>query len=213
MDKINTIYCDFDGTITKTDAVNSFFEYFASPKWVEYEDLWVAGKISSMENAVAQVGLIREVSQEEFDTWVNSIEINDYFKEFIDYTKLNGIRLVILSDGLDLFIRKILEKNNITDVEYFANHLIYENNRFSVEFPYHNPECDIGAGMCKCSKVKEKEFCYIGDGTSDLCVAKKANILFATKKLHKYCEQHSIKHYFFNSFKDIIDTINNLNER
>ena len=58
--------------------------------------------------------------------------------------------------------------------------------------------------MCKCSKVKEKSFCYIGDGTSDLCIAKKANILFASKNLHNYCEKNNIKHIHFKSFCDIL---------
>ena len=40
MKKIDTIYCDFDGTITKTDSVNGFFEMYA-PNWMESEKLWI----------------------------------------------------------------------------------------------------------------------------------------------------------------------------
>ena len=61
--------------------------------------------------------------------------------------------------------------------------------------------------MCKCEKVKEDKFCYIGDGTSDLCIARKADVLFATKKLDKYCKENSIKHYSFKSFDDIINIL------
>ena len=52
MEKIDAIYCDFDGTITKKDAVNTFFEMYAPPKWLDSEQLWIEGKISSRENAV-----------------------------------------------------------------------------------------------------------------------------------------------------------------
>ncbi len=208
--KFKSIYCDFDGTITKQDSVNTFFEKYASPKWLEYEKLWVEGKITSRENAIKQVALIRPMSQDVLDNFVDSIEIDDYFLEFIDYLKSQNIKLTILSDGFDLFIEKTLQKYNIENVKYYANHLVYENNTFRIEFPFYNPKCDIGAGMCKCNKINEEKFCYIGDGTSDLCVAKKADFLFATKNLHKFCKANLIKNSHFKSFRNIIDVLKSM---
>lgn len=206
---INSIYCDFDGTITKQDSVNTFFEMYASPKWIESEQLWIEGKITSQENAIKQVGLLKNVSQKQLDDYINNIEIDDYFLEFVSFVKSKNLKLTILSDGFDLFIEKTLERFNIKDIPFYANHLIYENNCFKIEFPYHNKKCDIGAGMCKCEKVKENKFIYIGDGTSDLCIARKASILFASKNLHKFCEEKLIKHSHFKSFRSIIDTLEN----
>ena len=202
---IDTIYCDFDGTITKADSVNSFFEMYA-PNWMESEKLWIEGKISSRENAIIQVGLLKNVSEQQLYDYINSIEIDDYFLEFVDYVKSNNIKLTILSDGFDLFIKKILERYNL-DIPFYANKLIYKMGEFHIEFPYYNDNCNKKAGMCKCQKVKENRFCYIGDGTSDLCIASKAHTLFATKKLHEYCEKKLIKHYYFESFSNIIEKI------
>ena len=203
MEKIETIYCDFDGTITKKDAVNTFFEEFASPKWLESEQLWIEGKISSKENAIRQVALLPKISESELNGFINRIEIDDYFLDFVDYVKSKNIKLTILSDGFDLFIQKTLERYNL-DIPYFANKLIYKNKRFSIEFPYYRESCDKKAGMCKCDKVKEDKFCYIGDGTSDLCIAKKADVLFASKGLCKYCEENSLNHIGFKDFCDIL---------
>ncbi|MBR1424751.1 MtnX-like HAD-IB family phosphatase [bacterium] len=205
MKKIDTIYCDFDGTITKRDSVNGFFEMYA-PNWMESEKLWIEGKISSRENAIIQVGLLKNVSQEQLGDYINSIEIDDYFLDFVDYVKSRNIKLTILSDGFDFFIKKVLERYNL-DIPYYANKLIYENGKFNIEFPYYNEKCDKKAGMCKCEKVKEKSFCYIGDGTSDLCIAKKADILFASKNLHEYCEKKLIKHYYFETFSNIVEKL------
>ena len=204
------IYCDFDGTVTKKDAVNTFFEQFADPKWIEYEKQWIKGEISSRENAIAQVALIREMPLSTLNKYIDSIEIDEYFKEFVDYTKSIGTEIVILSDGFDLFIEKTLEKYDIKGVKFFANHLIYENNKFKIEFPYYNENCDIKAGMCKCSRVKDEKFWYIGDGTSDLCVAKKADILFASKVLKNYCKNFNLNHIPFDDFSIIIDYVKNL---
>lgn len=202
MKRIESIYCDFDGTITKNDSVNEFFEMYA-PNWIDSEKLWIEGKISSRENAIIQVGLLKNVSQQELEDYINSIEIDDYFLDFVDYVKSNNIKLTILSDGFDLFIKKILERYNL-DIPFYANKLIYKNGDFSIEFPFYNENCDKKAGMCKCQKVTESSFCYIGDGTSDLCIASKANLLFASKNLHKYCAKNLIKHYYFETFSSII---------
>ena len=203
MNKFDAIYCDFDGTITKEDSVNSFFEMYAPENWMDSEKLWIEGKISSKENAIIQVGLLNNVSQKQLEDYINAIEIDDYFLDFVDFVKSKNIKLTILSDGFDLFIQKILERYNL-DIPYYANKLIYKNGNFSIEFPHYNENCNKKAGMCKCQKVKEKRFCYIGDGTSDLCIASKADVLFATKNLHKYCTKNLIKHYYFETFSSII---------
>ena len=205
MERFDAIYCDFDGTITKKDTVNSFFELYA-PNWMESEKLWIEGKISSRENAIIQIGLLSKVSQEQLDNYINSIEIDDYFLDFVDYVKSKNIKLTILSDGFDLFIQKVLERYNL-DIPYYANKLIYKNGKFIIEFPYYNEDCDKKSGMCKCGKVKEKNFCYIGDGTSDLCIASKASVLFASKNLYTYCKENKIKHIKFKYFCDILNLL------
>jgi len=203
MKNFEAIYCDFDGTITKEDSVNGFFEMYAPKSWMDSEKLWVEGKISSKENAIIQVGMLKNVSQKQLDDYINAIEIDDYFLDFVDFVKSKNIKLTILSDGFDLFIQRILERYNL-DIPFYANKLIYKEGKFSIEFPYYNENCDKKAGMCKCKKVKEKSFCYIGDGTSDLCIASKADFLFASKNLHKFCEKKLIKHHYFETFSSII---------
>ena len=91
------------------------------------------------------------------------------------------------------------------------NKLIYKGGEFSIEFPYYNENCDKKAGMCKCQKVKENSFCYIGDGTSDLCIASKADFLFASKKLHEYCKENNIQHSHFTTFRNIIEVLKEWN--
>ena len=77
MTMIKSIYCDFDGTITKEDSVNKFLEMYA-PNWLDSKKLWIEGKISSRENAIIQVGLLKNVSQKQLDDYINSIETDDY---------------------------------------------------------------------------------------------------------------------------------------
>lgn len=207
MSILTTIYCDFDGTISKDDSVNKFLSLYADEKWLEVESLWQEQKMSSKECLEKQVALLPEMDQKTFNDYVNAIEIDDCFVEFYEYLKNKNIELVILSDGFDLFIKKTLEKYGLNGIKYYANTLFYKDNKFSISFNNYNPNCKILSGSCKCSKVKEKNFYYIGDGLSDMCIAQKAQKLFAKNNLKKYCEDNAIKHIPFSSFEDILDDL------
>ena len=210
MKKIKKIYCDFDGTITKEDMVNSFFEKYADEKWIESEKLWIEGKITSKENAIKQVSLIMKVTQKELDDFINQTEIDETFYDFYKFLNSKNIDLVIVSDGFDLFVKKIMERLGIYNIKYYANHLIYKDNLFSIEFPYYNPGCKKGSGMCKCSKIDEKNYLYIGDGTSDLCPAHNAEMLFAKKVLRDFCDKNSIDYTPFETFSDIQNILSSI---
>lgn len=205
MDEYKIIYCDFDGTITKDDYVNKFLTCFADPKWLDVENQWIAGEIGSRECMQKQVALIKEMSQEELNQFISSIEIDEGFVQFYHYVKSIGFELVVLSDGFDLFIREVLKRYNLIDIKYYSNTLLYKNKKFSIEFQNSNHACKSGSGTCKCSKVREKNFYYIGDGLSDVCVAQKATILFAKDKLQKYCNRNKINYVNFETFNDVLD--------
>lgn len=198
------IYSDFDGTITQRDTVNAFLETYADASWTESEKSWVDGKITSRENATIQVGLIRPMTEKTLNEYIDSIELDDHFLDFYDYVNRHDIRLTILSDGFDLFIERTLERHGITNVRFYANHLIHRNDKFSIEFPHYTASCKIGAGMCKCAKISDDSYYYIGDGVTDLCVAKNASVLFASKYLNEYCNENKMPHVTFRDFGDIL---------
>ena len=128
---------------------------------------------------------------------------------FYKYVKERNIDFVILSDGLDLFIQKTLEKHRLSEIKFFTNRFVYKNERVFVDFINLNPECKFGTGACKCSKVKEKEFCYIGDGRSDICVGQKATLLFAKKHLREFCLENNVRHVAYENFGDILKYFQN----
>lgn len=209
MDKIKTVYSDFDGTITKKDVVSSFFEEFGNKSRLAYKKLWIEEKISSIENTKHRIASVKNVSEEVLEEFLSKVELSDGFAEFYDYLVLNGIKLVILSNGFDLFIKRVLERHGIKDVEIFANRLTYQNGVFSIDFPFYDEECELKTGVCKCSKIQEENFCFIGDGITDFCVAKKARNLYATKRLRELCNKFSIPHTPFENFYEVLKSFKN----
>ncbi len=213
LNNINSIFLDFDGTITKTDTVNSFFKTFAAPEWINIEKDWVEGKINSKTCMQMQLDLIKNLTEEKFFNFLDSIEIQDGFIEFCKIAKENDKKITIISDGFDFFIDYILKKEKL-DIDFYSNHLqISKENgflKFKLSFPNLNNSCTQGLGTCKCSVVqksitKNELFIYAGDGLSDRCIASKANLLFAKNSLKNHCIEKRIEFIPFNDFNDILN--------
>lgn len=207
----DTIFiCDFDGTITKKDTINDFLERFADKKWLEVEDDWVAGRVPTCEAMRLQFGMIKNMSRETFDKFFDTVEIDEYFEKFYELCKEKGYKVVIVSDGFEYFIRRVLDKYGISGIDVYSNHFEFNDGNFIMEFPHKNENCKRGAGTCKCSfiaKFRElyNKIIYIGDGASDFCPASKADFLFAKKKLLEYCKENNIPYVKYSDFNEVIN--------
>lgn len=209
-------FCDFDGTITKEDTLNKFLRVYASEYWLEVEDMWIRGDIGSKECIERQMQLFPLMSEKILDDFIDTIEIDKTFPDFLNYLKSEQIDFYIVSDGFDYFIKKILKKNNIENVKIFSNKLSLENGKFKTDFPHHNLSCKPKSGVCKCNMIKNnrivtKRVLYAGDGMSDYCAADKVDILFAKGTLLEYGKNTKIDNLIgFDSFEEIKNYIKTL---
>jgi len=209
---MSIIVSDFDGTITKEDSLYNFFDRYADKKWLEVEELWKEGKIGSKECLIKEFELVKGLSEELIDEFINEIEVDKYFVKFSELCKKNKVDFLVVSDGVDYFINKILEKNDIKDVKVITNHGEFIKGKFTLTFPNCNKDCKNDSGTCKCKVIYDlsKEYnkiYYIGDGTSDFCVANKVDCLFAKSKLIDYSKANNINYQPFESYKDIITAL------
>ena len=217
MSKIQ-VFSDFDGTITKVDTLNKFLETYADKKWLEIEKRWVDGEIGSSECIEEQMKLFPEMTIEEIEKFIDSVEIDDSFCDFYNFLKQNDIEFFVVSDGFDFFIKRILEKNGVDlkGIKIFSNKLTFEKGKFKTEFPFSNDECRRQSGVCKCKVVKENRIVtnrvlYAGDGLSDFCVSDKVDLLFAKGSLLEYCKDTKNNNLIgFESFAEIKDYIKNI---
>lgn len=207
-DKI--VICDFDGTITKCDSLDMFLDKYAKSDWRVFEKEWFAGNMGSRECIKKQFDLLVDMDKKELDRFLKSVEIDDYFLEFYTKAKAQNIKVVIVSDGFDLFIDNILKNHGITDLEVHTNHLEFVNGKFIMEFPNISNDCKKNSGTCKCKKVEAfkkdyKTTFYVGDGISDFCVCDKTDYLFAKRRLSIYCEQNDISFIPYDTFNEVLN--------
>ncbi len=203
------IVCDFDGTITQKDTIGDFLEKYADKEWLEIESDWLGGKINSQQCMQRQFELVKGITDEELNKFLAEVRIDESFVPFYNSAKKNGIKVVIVSDGFDLFIKSVLNRYGVTDIEIFTNHLEFIDGRFYMSFPNKNSQCKKQAGTCKCSLVQSykniyKKVFYVGDSVSDFCVSDKADYLFAKHKLLHYCKEKNLSFIEYNTFEEVI---------
>ena len=213
--KVFKVFTDFDGTITKTDVGDAVFRRFGDPIKVEkiIVDLLDA-KISAKQSWIELCNSVPDINPEELEEFIETIEIDSSFSEFVDFCSRKNIEHFILSDGFDYYIQRILKRENLGYLKYYSNHLIIENHRLIPSFPYLDTNCERSAN-CKRNHIinhsGDDEFTiFIGDGNSDKDTIQFCDFIFAKDDLMKYCEKERITYFPFNDFKDISDRIEKL---
>lgn len=184
-----TVLCDFDGTIAHDDVIDSLLLRFGRAGWDRLEADWRDGRIGSRECLAGQVALL-DMSRDELDEHLASIEIDADFAEFVGWLQRHGMPLHIVSDGLDLAIHALLRRCGLDALRITANHLVADGpRRWRLEFPNARPTCR--SGTCKCAVAEAvppgHRVLMVGDGASDFCVARRADLVFARKRLLECC--------------------------
>ncbi len=213
MDKIKTIvYCDFDGTITLQDVGFTLLEKFAHPSWLESEKKWQNGEIGSKQNLITIYGLV-EATEKQLEDFISKIELDPYFEDLIKYCDDKDYELVILSDGLDYYIKPLLERISYQGEVYSNRSTFNQKDGFNLTFPYHNLEC-AQCGNCKRNHILKKidegyRTIYVGDGYSDRCPAEIVDYLWAKSHLLEHCKKNNISYYEFQHLGQVIEWLDN----
>jgi 2-hydroxy-3-keto-5-methylthiopentenyl-1-phosphate phosphatase len=203
------IFCDFDGTVAENDVGNLIFQTFADGHWREAVEEWLAGRISSKECLIRECkasALTREALVE----LVDEQRLDPGFDEFVLFCRQHAIPLMILSDGLDFYVERILTNFGLDDIPARANHLVFaENNAIVPEFPYERFSCGRCAN-CKghhlrAARTAGEWLVYIGDGYSDRCAAVEADLIFAKRDLRRYCREEGVPYVDFETFDDVLE--------
>ena len=205
------IVCDFDGTITRTDVIDTILQRFADPSWEAIEDQWLKGEIGSRECLSRQLSLVRALPAELL-AYFDRVEIDPDFPDFVDLVIGLGASIEVVSDGIEQGIARILARHYVTLLPILANRLRQvDHHSWRIDFPYASDACRAASGNCKCkSAPRGKRVLVIGDGRSDMCVAASADFVFAKDSLAEHCERNGIPYARFDSFADLPALLNQL---
>jgi 2,3-diketo-5-methylthio-1-phosphopentane phosphatase len=185
------VMIDFDGTVTTVDASYKILERFADGNWLLVEEKAYAHEITILDALEVQARMVR-VSPEEAERYLlEEVELREGFREFADWCRMEKVPLEICSDGFDFTIEMLLRNWGLDWIPFTSNRTVPSETGTTIEFPHHRLECPINAN-CKCLHLERMrewtgKVIFVGDGTTDECVSRKADILFARDKLLDIC--------------------------
>lgn len=213
------IFVDFDGTITTKDIGEAMFLKFGDPiRANEIIEDWIDHKINAKESWQLLCETVKNFEPQQFEDFLSKMEIDSTFQNFNKYCISNKYEMRILSDGLDLYIDKILNREELEHIDLFSNRLSFGNNNELIPvFPHTDSECNRCAN-CKRNHIinhsSEEDFSvYIGDGWSDVCPAQYCDFIFAKNSLLKYCELNRITYFPYRNFDDVIIKLDQLKQK
>src|SRR5258708_40155096 len=135
------LFLDFDGTISRRDAVDAILETYADPEWLTFEAEWRAGRMGSRDCLRAQMSLVR-ASRKQLDALLDEIGVDEDLVTLLEMCAVQHIPAHIISDGFDYCIRRILSGASKRIAAYLrgggvcAEHLDSRGPLWRTEFPF-----------------------------------------------------------------------------
>mgnify|MGYP001210760413 FL=1 len=203
------VYIDFDGTISTEDIGEQIFRVLGDSNRVD--EILIAMNNQSMSTTEGWRRLLETLppmNEERLRIFVLQYSLDPAFKEFLQFAAGRNFECAILSDGMDFYIRLLLEREGITNIPVFSNHLVFrDDGAMKLEFSLQDEECRLCA-HCKRNRVvitsaDEDYTVYIGNGHSDMCAAQYCDFIFAKDALLKFCEKERIPFSPYRNFKDV----------
>jgi 2-hydroxy-3-keto-5-methylthiopentenyl-1-phosphate phosphatase len=211
------VFIDFDGTITKGDVGDLFFEKFAGKVATQTVADYRSGLINAMECFDSEAAACKSLSLKAVDKFLDEQKIDSAFVDFVSFCNQHqdgnrAIRTFIVSDGLDYYISRILSNYGLSNIPFYANHAEFNETENGIELHLDYPYTDEECSRCACCKRNllltsssdEDIIVYIGEGFSDFCPVKYADIVFAKDELQANCQKENITYYYYKNFQDII---------
>lgn len=213
------IFCDFDGTITTTDNIISIMEKFAPPEAEIIKNDILSKHISIKTGVEKMFQLLPSNLKEDIVQYLlQEATIRDGFKEFVQYTREQGIPFYVVSGGIDFFVEPLLAHNGPFD-GVFCNGSDFSGEQIQLTYP--NP-CDEqcmnqACGCCKPTIIRtlmqpNNTSIVIGDSITDFEAAKLADFVLARDILLDRCQEKNIPHRPFDTFYDCLQAVKELVE-
>ena len=199
------IVCDFDGTISRPDTIDQILGQLADPAWRVIEERWQRGEIESRECMTRQIALVHG-GWPAIERFLDArVSLHPSFAPFAVWATELGIPLRIASEGIEQVILHLLGREGLRVDSVWATRLKSgEDGSLALDFSHATGRTRCGAPHCKCElfdRGGERPIrVLVGDGRSDFCAARWADVVFARSALLDHCRSQNIPAIPFDSF-------------
>ena len=208
------VLCDFDETAAQENIAHLVLDRFGDGQWRALQQQFQDGTIRAKDYFEWPFTNIN-ASREEMRSHVRAMgHLRHGFVELAHYCRDRAIELAIVTHGLDFYVEALLEQAGLEWLTTYAVQAHFTDDGIQYEYRHTREGCEE-YGNCKCSivdyyKANGNQVFYIGDGISDLCPARRANLVFARSRLLEECQKWGLPHV---ELRDCTDVIAELEQR
>lgn len=201
------IQCDFDGTVTEEDTSFFLLDAFAQGDWERLLREYKEHKISVGEFNTKAFTMVKDDKPTLLEALKGKVKVRAGFHELRNYCLKKDFRLVIVSNGLDFYIKAVLKDLGLDSIEVHAAQASFHPEGMKVQ--YVGPDGKRLEDNFKVAYIKSflklgYRIVYVGNGDSDFPPAKYAHHVFATGELLAYCRENNLNYEPFENFIDIV---------
>jgi 2-hydroxy-3-keto-5-methylthiopentenyl-1-phosphate phosphatase len=201
------VQCDFDGTVTEEDASFFLLDAFAQGDWRRLLREYKEHKISVGEFNTKAFAMVKNDKPTLLEELKGKVKVRAGLHELVNYCLKKGFRLVIVSNGLDFYIKAVLKDLGLDSIEVHAAQASFHPEGMKVQ--YIGPdgkrlEDDFKEAYIKSFLKLGYKVIYVGNGDSDFAPARYAHHVFATGELLVYCRESNLNYKPFENFIDIV---------
>ena len=204
------VLCDFDGTITVEDVTNLILDKFTGPGWrstilPRYRDGQI-GHLDIMQLSYADLATPEATLKE----YYKDIPVRPGFPRLVEFCKVQDWPLVIVSGGLDFYIREFLPPDlpfHSYIGEYDPTHPRWEVRR--PDWPRVAEGEDFKVRVFEELRDQNHQAgpsVFMGDGLNDFKVANRCDYVFAVRgsRLAQMCVEAGKPSIEFDDFGEVV---------
>lgn len=206
------IACDFDGTITQTDTLHLIVGRYGEPGvWEAIEPRLRAGEITLEHAMQEEFAAVRASFEQVRDLVLADAGIRAGFHDFVIWARERGHRLVVLSSGFRSVIDAVLGAAGLGHLEVASHEAEFSAAGTRLIWADRGERCPVCGRRCKRHDVRTRlageTLVMVGDGVSDRCVARMADVVFARAHLARDLAEDRVAFTPFEDFDEVREAL------
>jgi 2,3-diketo-5-methylthio-1-phosphopentane phosphatase len=203
------VFLDFDGTISIGDVGDALVQTFGSFEPLHTQLLNGQFTVAEYYRRAA-TGFSPNANEGAVASFVDSRELDAGLVPLVKWCTDNSFPVTVVSDGFDVYIQPLLHRAGILEhVEVSSNRLSFAGGSWHPSFPGASESCSCFCASCKRNAIltriaDDDVVVYVGDGRSDACAVRFADIVFAKGTLAASCTAEGIPHHTYRSLTEVL---------
>jgi len=196
------VFCDFDGTITAQETLEGVFKRFAPDLWKPVKDKMMALEITIREGVRRILESIPSKHYPEILEYVRTVPIRPGFEELLDFLDDRKVPFVVVSGGLRDMVDMRLGALAKRVHKIFAVNVDTGGAFLKIKSDFEG-DTELVAKVDVMNLFDAKQRVVIGDGATDINMARNGSLVFARDTLAAFLDQMGVSYRKWSDFFDV----------